>query len=131
MPLPVNDPLITAIRERLCAIVGNLPHASVGDLASQLAVEQDRLRVLLDEGDRRIDVAFLIDVVAAVVREFAIDPQWLLTGRYDPTEHWRALMRGEDRSATGRDALRHFVREQYQWLRDGLSFFSWSLLKSR
>ena len=123
MPLPVNDPIIAAIRERLRAIVGRVPHRSLTDLASRLAVEPEQLRVLLDESDRRIDVAFLIDVVAAFVREFAVDPQWLLTGRYDATQHRRALGLGEDPSAEGRYALREFVQEQYRRLRDGLSFF--------
>lgn len=127
LPLPVNDPIIAAIRERLCAVVERLAHHSLPDLASDLAVDQDRLRVLLDEGDEPIDVAFLIDATAAVVREFAIDPQWLLTGRYDPTEHRRALALAEDPS--GREALRDFVREQYQRLRNGLSFLSWRSLK--
>ena len=131
MPLPVNDPVIAAIRERLCAIVARLPYRSLGDLASHLEVEPDRLRVLLDEGDKPVDVAFLIDVVAAVVREFAVDPLWLLTGRYDATEHRRALMLGEDSSRRGHEVLRDFVRDEYQRLRDGLSFFSWPLLRGR
>jgi hypothetical protein len=129
LPLPVNDPFVAAIRERLCAVVERLPHHSIPDLASQLAVESDRLRVLLDEGDEPIDVAFLIDATAAVVREFAIDPQWLLTGRYDPAEHRRALALTE--SPSGQQALRDFVREQYQRLRDGLSLFSWRFVKTR
>lgn len=131
MPLPPNDPFIVAIRERLCAIVERLPHRSLADLASHLALEPDRLRVLIDEGDAPIDVAFLIDVVAAVVREFAVDPQWLLAGRYDSTQHRHALELGEDQSAKGREALRDFVREQYQRLCDGLPFFSWTSIKSR
>lgn len=129
MPLPLNEPFIVDIRERLCAIVERLPHRSLADLASSLALEPDPLRVLIEEGDAPIDAAFLIDVVAAVVREFAVDPQWLLTGRYDPTQHRHALELGEDQSAKGREALRDFVREQYQRVRDGLSFFSWTMAK--
>jgi len=43
----------------------------------------------------------------------------------------RTLALGEDRSDDGRRALSAFVREQYQRLRDGLAFFSWSLLRGR
>ena len=131
MPLPPNDPVIAAIRERLCTIVERQAHRSIADLGAHLALDPDRLRVLLDEGDKPIDVAFLIDVVAAVVREFAVDPQWLLTGRYDATEHRRALALGEDQSVGGRQELRDFVRGEYRRVRDGLSFFSWTLLKER
>jgi hypothetical protein len=131
LPLPVNDPVIAAIRERVCAVVDRQPHPSLGNLASHLAVEPDRLRVLLDTSDKPIDVVFLLDVVAAVVREFAVDPQWLLTGRYDATEHRAALMLGEDRSPDGHEALRNLVREQYRRLRDGQSLFSWPLLRGR
>jgi hypothetical protein len=132
LPLPRNDPVIAAIRERLCAIVERLPRRSVAELASYLAVEPDPLHVLLDEGDKPIDVAFLIEVVAAVVREAAVDPQWLLTGRYDGNQHRQALTLGENRSAAGRQALRDFVREQFHRLRDGISYFSsWTVLPSR
>lgn len=129
MPLPVNDPFVAAIRERVCAVVERLPHHSLTDLASHLGLEPDRLGVLLDKGDEPIDVAFLIDAIAAVVREFAIDPQWLLTGGYDPTEHRRALSLVE--GPRGREALRDFVRELYQQLRDGLSLFAWRFAKTR
>ena len=128
MPLPVNDPFIGAIRDRLCTIVEGQAHLSL-ELAKILDVETDPLRVLLEELQEPIDVALLIDVVAAVVREFAVDPQWLLTGHYDSTAHRRALALGEDRSDDGRRALSALVREQYQRLRDALAFYSWSLLR--
>lgn len=129
LPLPNHDPFIAAIRERLCTIVERAPQRTLAELAFHLGVEPDRLRTLIDEADAPIDVAFLIDVVAAVVRAFGVDPQWLLTGRYDLSQHRHALALGEDPG--GYQAVRDFVREQYQRLREGLSLFSWTLLKGR
>ena len=55
-------------------------------------------------------------MVAALVRELAVDPQWLLTGRYDPSIHRRALAIAEDRSENGERAIQQFVRDQYRKL---------------
>jgi hypothetical protein len=121
LPLPVNEPFIEAIGERIRAVSARPGHA-VGALASILSVPPDALRRLLEDRDSAIDVAFLLDVVAALVREFAVDPQWLLTGQYDSRTHRHALLLGEDRSETGVTALEAFVREQFQRLRDNLAF---------
>jgi hypothetical protein len=72
---------------------------------------------LVEERDEVIDAVSLIEVVAALVREFGVDPQWLLTGRYDPSVHHRALVLAEDRSEDGARAIQHLVREQFNKLR--------------
>lgn len=51
------------------------------------------------------------------VHEAGIDPKWLLTGHYDPAMHRKALLLGEDRSASGARALREFVQDEYRRLR--------------
>ena len=102
---------------------------ALDDLASMLRVAPAALRRLVEDCKARLDTVFVIDVVAALVGEFAVDPQWLLTGQYDSTIHRRALMLGEDRTDDGKRALRDFVREQYQRLRDGSTLASFPLAK--
>jgi hypothetical protein len=122
MPLPPNDPFIEAIAGRLRGVIARQPGHGLDQLASILGVAPDAFRQLIENRTVIIDAAFLIDVVAALVREFAVAPQWLLTGQYDSSTHRRALILGEDHSDDGRRALRDFVREHFQRLRDGLLF---------
>jgi hypothetical protein len=117
LSLPGHDPLLQAIVERICAIIGRLP-GDVAALARVLGVAEENLR-RLDHPEHRPDSLPVIDLVAALVHEFAIDPQWLLSGQYDATAHGRALGLGEDRSHDGALAIRRLVTEQYRRLRDG------------
>jgi hypothetical protein len=66
-----------------------------------LRVSPEALQRLLNDRERAIDTGILIDVVAALVREFAVDPQWLLTGQYDSATHCASLLR---RRSTGDSA---------------------------
>jgi hypothetical protein len=62
-----------------------------GDLAVsaiRLRVSGASLRATLDE----LDPWPTIGVLVAVVRYFGLDPNWLLTGRYDPEAHRRAAL---------------------------------------
>jgi hypothetical protein len=124
LPQPVNDPFIEAIVERIRALVSRQSAGAVNAFATSLGVSPADFRVFIDDRERLIDVLFLIDVVAAFVREFAVDPQWLLIGRYDGATHRHALMLGEDRTAVGVSALREFVRQQYERVRTGVKFLS-------
>ena len=78
----------------------------------------------MDNRERTVDIAFLIDVIAALVYESGVDPQWLLTGEYDATAHRDALLLGEDRSANGVKAMREFIHQQYRQLRRD-ALFAW------
>ncbi len=73
---------------------------------------------MLDDREHTIDIGVLIDVVAALVREFAVDPQWLLTGQYDSAIHRQALQLGEERTNESYGAVRDLVRDQFQRLRE-------------
>jgi hypothetical protein len=117
LSLPGHDPLLRAIVDRICAIVGRLP-GDLEALARVLGIPEDDLRGL-DEPQHQPSATVVIDLVAALVREFAVDPHWLLSGQYDATVHRRALVLGEDRTNDGARAIQQFVREQYQRLRDG------------
>jgi hypothetical protein len=129
LPLPPNDPAIEAIAERLRVVIAQQPSPRLNDLADSLGLDRDSFSLLINEQQQIIDVTFLIDVVAAVVHGFGVDPQWLLTGRYDASIHRRALLLGEDRSPQGVHALRAYIAEQYRKLRDTtLSFIRGSRL---
>jgi hypothetical protein len=125
MPLPVNDPFIEAILERVRSIVAHEPRVYLDTLARTLGVPEDNFRRLVEDREHRVDTALLIDVLAALVREFAIDPQWLLVGKYDPDTHRRALLLIEEQGRAAEPMLRHFVREQITRLHAGPS--PWSL----
>jgi hypothetical protein len=122
LTLPANDPFIEAIAERLRAVIARQPGRRPDDIASILRVSPEALQRLLNDRERSIDTGFLIDVVAALVREFAVDPQWLLTGQYDSATHRRALLLGEEHTNESCHALREFVREQFQRLRESVQF---------
>lgn len=114
----MNEPSIEAIACRVRAVVSNEPERSLDILAATLHTSPEAFRALVgaQEDEGLINVALLIDVVASLVRELAIDPQWLLTGRYDPSVHRRALAIAEDRSEHGERAIQQFVRDQYRKL---------------
>jgi hypothetical protein len=56
-------------------------------LANRLRVDATSLHMSVDESAPYPT----LDVIAAVIREYGIDPCWLLTGYYDPLTHRRAL----------------------------------------
>jgi hypothetical protein len=117
LSLPGHDQLLRAIVERICAIVGRLPRDRAA-LADVLGISEDDLR-RLDEPQRQPNATVVVDLVAALVREFAVDPQWLLSGQYDATVHRKALALGEDPSNDGTRAIQQLVREQYRKLLEG------------
>jgi hypothetical protein len=123
LPLPLNDPAVEAIADRLRAVTARQPTSLLTELADVLGLDRDHLRRLIEETHLTIDVAFLVDAVAAVVHTLGVDPQWLLTGRYDASVHRHALLLGEDRSPTGARALREFIVEQYRRFRDSALAF--------
>jgi len=58
-----------------------------GVLAARLRVDETALRMSIDE----LSPYPTLDVIAAVVREYGIDPSWLITGDYDSTSHHAAI----------------------------------------
>ena len=83
-------------------------------LAATLHASPDAFRQLVENRDGVIDAPLLLDVVAALVREFAIDPHWLLRGSYDESVHREALMLRKDNSEAGTECLRNFVRDHFR-----------------
>ena len=103
---------------------------SLDAVARTLFVAPTEFRALISDREQIVDVLFLVDVVAAFVHEFAVDPEWLLAGHYNAATHREALMLVEDPTAVGAHALRQFVRERYVKLRSTSMFAPPSLSKS-
>jgi len=112
--VPENDPFVGAIADRIRTVASQNPTQSLDVLAAALQAEPEAFHALVNDEGSFVNMAVLIDVIAALVREFGIDPQWLLTVQYDGAVHRRALSIAEDRSDIGERALRDFVHEQYR-----------------
>jgi hypothetical protein len=130
LPQPVNEPFIEAIVERIRDVVSRQSPDALDAFAATLVVAPEEFRALINHREHQIDALFLVDVVSAFVHEFAVDPEWLLTGHYNAATHREALILGEDRTAAGAYALRQFVRERYEKLRGTSSYLSPTLSKS-
>ena len=55
--------------------------------ATRLGVDEVPLRMSIDDAAPYPTV----DVIAAIVRVYGVDPTWLLTGEYDPATHRKSL----------------------------------------
>jgi len=55
--------------------------------ARRLGVSEVSLRLSIDD----LDPYPTIDIVMAMVREYGVDPSWLLTGEYDADTHRAAI----------------------------------------
>lgn len=114
----MNDSIISDVVERLRSVVGRDLGQSFDALARVLELDPSRFRRLVENPEASADSGFAIDVIAAFVYEFATDPEWLVTGKYDSSIHRQALVLREDRSRIGRLALRDFVQQRYARTRE-------------
>ena len=120
MPLPTNDPFIEAIAERVRSVVARQSCDDLEAIARSLALPEAPFHHLIANPEAVIDSALLIDVLAALVRVYGVDPKWLLTGEYDPNSHRRVLERLEAHDDNIDESLREHIRQQYIRLRAGL-----------
>lgn len=89
------------IAERLRELVGGLDSPFLVETAARLGLEELSLRMSID-----IDSPHpTVEVLAAVVREFGVDPTWLLTGVYDAATHRSAMENGTGSAAAVRDLV--------------------------
>jgi len=119
-----DSPYIAGVVDRVRAVICRDLRHTPDVVATSLCVDVDELRALLGDGATEVDGVFLLDVVAALVQEYGIDPRWLLTGQYDGGVHRHALTLGEDRSKAGRQHLRDFVQAEYNQLREKRTYLS-------
>ena len=90
----------TAIALRLRSLLGESGEVAFGAVADKLGVAELSLRLSLDE----VSPHPTIEVLDAVIREYGVDPTWLLTGQYDSGSHRMAVESGNARAI-----LRDFI----------------------
>jgi hypothetical protein len=115
---------IEAAADRVRAVICRDPHHTLDAVAVKLCVPTQELRALIDDKGSSSGLDFVLDVLAALVHEYAIDPKWLLTGQYDGEMHRQALLLGEDRRRAGRQNIRDFVQAQYEKSREKRLYLS-------
>lgn len=72
-----------AIAARLRGLIGGQEHGDLGAVAARLGVDEVSLRMSIDA----LAPYPTLDVLAAVVSAYGVDPTWLITGDYDPGTH--------------------------------------------
>src|SRR5687767_510603 len=77
----MKDDSKAAIASRIRGLIGS--PVSISDAARRLRVDEVSLRMSVDE----LAPYPTVDVIAGVVREYGVDPTWLLTGQYDSATH--------------------------------------------
>ncbi len=75
------------IAARIRGLVGGQDKGVIEQTARRLSVSEVSLRISTDD----VDPHPTIEVVDAVIREYGVDPTWLVTGSYDPASHRRAI----------------------------------------
>ena len=76
-----------AVAARLRGLIGGQENGDLELVAERLGVDEVALRISIDE----LAPHPTIDVIAAVIRAYAVDPSWLLCGDYDPALHRHSL----------------------------------------
>jgi len=79
---PIENVQIAA---RLRGLLAN--QGDFSSLAVRLHVHETSLRMSVDE----LSPYPTVEVIAAVIKEFAVDPHWLMTGDYDSALHRVAI----------------------------------------
>ncbi|HVX39467.1 MAG TPA: hypothetical protein VHB25_07825 [Gemmatimonadaceae bacterium] len=99
-----SDPKSIALRIR--GLLGGQDRGVIAAAARRLGVSEVALRITIDD----IEPHPTLEVILAVVREYGIDPTWLLTGEYDPTSHRLAV--DEEASFSRSDLAKLLVRSR-------------------
>lgn len=76
-----------SIAARLRELLGGSANKALAETAARLKLDELSLRLSIDEESPHLT----IEVLAAVIRQYGIDPTWLMTGTYDPASHRAAL----------------------------------------
>jgi hypothetical protein len=71
------------IAARLRGLLMGQDDGDLGHIATRLGVDELSLRLSVDD----LAPYPTVDVLAAVVLAYGVDPTWLLTGNYSPTTH--------------------------------------------
>lgn len=76
-----------AIAFRIRGLIGGQDQGVIERTARRLGVGEVTLRLSVDD----VDPHPTVELIDAVLYEYGVDPTWLLTGRYDPSSHRRAI----------------------------------------
>ena len=71
------------IAARLRGLLAGQDDDDIGHIATRLGVDELSLRLSVDD----LAPYPTVDVLAAVVLAYGVDPTWLITGHYSPTTH--------------------------------------------
>ena len=88
------------IAERLRALISGQYAGDVARAAERLRVEELSLRMSIDD----LSPHPTVEVILAAIREYGVDPTWLLTGKYDSNSH-RAAIEGDETPGPLRDFM--------------------------
>jgi hypothetical protein len=108
------DEMIDAhgIAARIRGLIGGQDKGDVARTAERLGVSELALRMTLDPAAPQLNTVVLL----AVIRNYGVDPMWLLSGEYNLTTHREAME--DDESATT-DVLEEMVRRSTTGLPNG------------
>ena len=88
VPEVPNEPDPHHVAARLRAVLEPaLRSSGLTAVAARLGVSPNALRLAVDFGDPRLSSA----VAVAAVRQYGLDPTWLVTGEYDNASHRESL----------------------------------------
>ena len=90
------------IAQRLRGLIGDQDRGDLAATARRLHVEELSLRMSVDE----LSPHPTMEVVMAVIREYGVDPAWLVTGEYQSGSH-RAWIEGGTLPGPLRDFISH------------------------
>ena len=76
-----------SVASRVRTLVDHQDDSDLAAIARRLRVDELEFRMTIDKESPRPTM----DVLLAIIREYAVDPTWLLTGDYDSSTHRRAV----------------------------------------
>ncbi len=114
VPSPVNDSSAAAVASRLRVLFAKPDDVDWSVVAERLRVSELALRMSIDD----LDPHPAVEVVAATVARYGVDPNWLLTGVYDAETHRRVLEEEGAGNAAVIDTLRKLTPENTEAIAD-------------
>jgi len=84
---PTDESDRQSVAARVRSLVDHDETGDWGAIARHLRVDELELRITIDAKSPHPAMGVLL----AVIREYAVDPTWLLTGEYDSATHRRTL----------------------------------------
>lgn len=100
-----NDLNRKEIASRLRGLIGGQEQGDLGAVASRLGIDEVSLRMSIDP----LAPYPTLDVLAAIVAHYGVDPTWLITGEYNPGSH-RTAVESEAKAVESMRAMLHALQ---------------------